>query len=404
VVLGVSATGLSYVRSLHRHGVPTLLLTERGWIGRPSRYELTVGLPRIDDEPDIWLQALVATAERLGRRPILLVAFDQAVLFVGRHSGQLGPLYDFLVPPLAIASAIVDKRQQYELAAAAGIPIPRTLFPGDAVEAVEMAEDIGYPCLVKPQVGSAGGRQLGGKAAVAEDPSSLRAWFDRLAAGAVPGMVQEIVPGGDDALFGYLSFWGSEGELAWITKQKLRQNPTLYGDGTFQRTVDVPRVAGLSRQFLKALDYVGVGSIEFKHDARDGSFRLIELNARAVSGNQLAVVAGVDLPYISYAYHVYGGAPTWEQQWDVHWIHELYDLRTLLRSRRGFAGAMREWIRSLRQADAFALGSWGDPAPLLGAFGHAAVRTRGRALGLRRRRGSGEDLSRAEVPEPRVAD
>ena len=73
VVMGMAATGLSYVRSLHRHGIPTLLVNERGWIGTPSRYELTVDLPPIKDSADIWLRTLVAAAERSSRRPVLLV-------------------------------------------------------------------------------------------------------------------------------------------------------------------------------------------------------------------------------------------------------------------------------------------------------------------------------------------
>jgi D-aspartate ligase len=384
VVLGESVAGLSYVRSLHRRGVPTLLLTPRGWIDRLSRYGLTVDLPGIVDEPEVWLEVLVSTAERLARRPVLLVAFDHAVLFVAHHADELGRLYDFVIPPLSTSTAIVDKHRQYELAAAAGIPIPRTVFPKSADEALTLAREIGFPCLLKPHVGSAGATQLGGKAAVVDTPSVLRALFDRLAADGVPCMVQEIVSGGDDALYGYLSFWGSDGkELAWITKQKLRQEPTLYGDGSYQRTVDVPRVAELSRAFLKALDYRGVASVEFKYDARDASFRLMELNPRAESGNQLAVAAGVDLPYISYAYHVDGAVPQWEQQWDVHWIHELRDLKTLLRERRTLASATREWIRSVRRADTFALGAWDDPVPLLSAFAQSGFDKGARALGLR---------------------
>jgi D-aspartate ligase len=379
--MGVSVTGLSYLRSLHRHGVPTLLLTERGWVGSPSRYGLTAYLPRLEDEPEVWLEVLTSTAGMSVRHPVLLVGFDQALLLVGEHAEELAGLYDFLVPPLSTSAAIVDKRRQYGLAAAAGIPIPRTFFPESSAEAVASAAEIEYPVLLKPYVGSAAAARLGGKAKVVDDPSMLRALFDRLADDGVPCMVQEIVPGGDDALYGYLSFWGSDAtELAWITKQKLRQEPTLYGDGSYQRTVEAPRVAELSRRFLKALDYRGVGSVEFKYDARDDSFRLMEVNARGVSANQLAVAAGVDLPYISYAYHADAGVPAWEQRWDVHWIHEVRDMKVLLRESESSGTAAREWIRSLRRADAFAFGAWDDPAPLLGAVAQVVGRKSVRRL------------------------
>jgi D-aspartate ligase len=411
VVLGQSTAGLSYVRSLHRRGVATLLLTDRGSLGVPSRHELTLELPGIVEEPGLWLETLVAAAERSSRRPVLLVAFDHAVLFVGKHAEELERRYDFLIPPLETSAAIVDKHQQYELAAAADIPIPRTFVPGSGEEAVELANDISYPCLLKPFVGYGVAVHFDGrKNAVIGDAATLRSEYDRLAAAAVPCLVQEIIPGGDGALYGYLSFWGRDGEeLAWITKQKLRQEPALFGDGTYQRTVDVPRVAELSRRFLQALGYVGVASVEFKYDVRDDTYRLIELNPRAVSGNELAVAAGFDLPYLSYVYHLQGALPAWEQRWDVHWINELLDLKTLFRESPSRRAAAREWIRSLRHADAFALGAWDDPAPLLGAFGGAAYRKVAQRLWLehpraRSRRRSGESPKSADVTAPRVAD
>ena len=114
-------------------------------------------------------------------------------------------------------------------------------------------------------------------------------------------MVQEIVPGDDTALFGYLAFFDEEGvEVAWLTKQKLRQHPAQFGDGSLQITVDAPEVAALSRRLLGAFDVRGFVGVEFKRDERSGTYYLIEINPRTVSGNQLAISAGVDFPWIGY--------------------------------------------------------------------------------------------------------
>ncbi len=85
----------------------------------------------------------------------------------------------------------------------------------------------------------------------------------------------------------------------------------------------------------------------------------------------------------------------------------MLDLKTLLREAPTRGAAAWEWIRSLRHADAYALGAWDDPAPLLGAFGGAAYRNVARRLGLehpRVRRRSEESPAPADVPAPRVAD
>lgn len=121
-------------------------------------------------------------------------------------------------------------------------------------------------------------------------------------------MIQEIVPGGDDALFGYLGFWDSEQrERAWLTKRKLRQYPLGFGDGSYQVSVQCDEVADLARDLLSVLGYRGLVGVEFKRDPRDGVFRLMEINPRTVSGNQLAISSGVDFPWIAYR-HLCGEA------------------------------------------------------------------------------------------------
>ena len=139
VVLGVSVTALSYLRSLSRQGLPTLLLDGAESVGRRSRFGVTVCMPHVEERPDVWLDALVSTAHRLQRRPVLLPAYDQAVMFVASHAEQLASGYDFLLPPLPTVAGIVDKRRQYDLARSAGIPIPWTRFPESGDEAVALA-------------------------------------------------------------------------------------------------------------------------------------------------------------------------------------------------------------------------------------------------------------------------
>src|SRR5262249_54865926 len=158
----------------------------------------TLKMPPPDEHPEVYLEALASAGERLRRRPVLFAASDAAVLFVGEHAEELERLYDFLVPPGTTALDIVDKRRQDQRAAAAGIAIPRTIFPESGDAAVELATDISYPCLLKPLVSHISSRHLKGlKNQVVHDAATLRTEFDRLAAAGAPCLVQEIIPGGD---------------------------------------------------------------------------------------------------------------------------------------------------------------------------------------------------------------
>jgi predicted ATP-grasp superfamily ATP-dependent carboligase len=170
-------------------------------------------------------------------------------------------------------------------------------------------------------------------------------------------------------LFGYLAFWDAEGvERAWLTKQKLRQHPPNFGDGSLQITADVPEVAELSRRLLRAFCYRGLVGVEFKHDARDGSYRLMEINPRTVSGNQLAITAGIDFPAIAYEY--LSGCRLGIDQAQtfrpgVKFVNEEWDLKAYLALRKTGRMSVGHWLRSLRGTQARAIGAWDDPFPVV---------------------------------------
>ena len=109
-------------------------------------------------------------------------------------------------------------------------------------------------------------------------------------------MVQDLVPGDDATLFGYVAFWDPVGcEHSWFTRQKLRQYPTGIGNGSLQATVEAPEVADLGCGLIQATT-TEVRWPESRWDERDGLYRLIEINARSAASNQLRMTAGVDIP------------------------------------------------------------------------------------------------------------
>ncbi|MDR7419025.1 MAG: ATP-grasp domain-containing protein [Armatimonadota bacterium] len=224
--------------------------------------------------------------------------------------------------------------------------------------------------LVAPRAGGV----IAGKIVVVQSAAHLTATYARLS-DHLSLMVQEIIPGGDDHLFGYLAFWDADGrEVAWVTKQKLRQFPPGFGDGTLQRTVDAPDVRALSVRLLQTFGWRGLVGVEFKRDMRDASLRLMEVNPRTVAANQVAVTAGVDLPWIAYQYNTGMGvsAPAGFRT-GVQLVNEPSDLRACLRLQGRTVAAFATWLRSIRASEAKALGARDDPWPLLIAMGRFAV-------------------------------
>jgi D-aspartate ligase len=371
IVMGGSINGLSFVRSLGRRGIPVLVLDAGSAVGMHSHYGYGVPLSREQGNPDQWLEFLRDLAERVPEPPVLFATSDQHMLFLAQHTEDLRDRFRFLVPSPNVVETIVNKRRQYALAGSAGIPIPATFFPDSLGELRAVATEISYPCILKPE-SYVGRRKIGKKVVNVASPDALEAEYQRLVEPGTPFMVQEVVPGEDSNLYGYLAFWDADGEeRAWLTKRKLRQYPLGFGDGCLQVTTDAPEVADLSRRLLRAFGYRGFVVTEFKWDERDQMFRLIEVNPRTSGGNQMAISAGIDFPWIGYQYLVgrSEGAPSVAFKRGVRFVWEDLDIRSFLDLRREGRLTLGPWLRSFRGAQARGLWARDDPIPFLLAMG-----------------------------------
>ena len=370
IILGSSANGLSFARSLGRRGIPVLMLDSDRLFGAYTRYGRFLQLPSTEEYPHVWIDFLEFVGSRLEAPAILFPTSDAHCLLVSQQKNILRRYFRFLLPEAEAVEQIVNKRFQYEIAQAAGIPIPRTYFPESVEEMRCLSSRVPYPCLLKPYQSHIGRKRLSKKKLlVVYSEAELIAAYERITAGDVPFMVQEIVPGEDNSLYGYIAFWDSEGhELAWVTKKKLRQYPPGYGDGSLQMTVAAPEVAELSRRLLGNFNYRGFGYVEFKLDARDRNYRLIEINPRTPACNQMAISAGVDLPWLGYQYLAGDYAATESNkgfQSGVKYLNEEWDIQAYLTLRKSGALNFWSWFRSLRGIKARAIGAPDDLFPFV---------------------------------------
>jgi predicted ATP-grasp superfamily ATP-dependent carboligase len=366
VILGTSWNGLSFARSLGRRRVPVLLLESKRNLGSYTRYGKVLTLPPVDDDPQAWISVLRFVGDRLTNPGVLVPMGDGHVLFLSQYEDLLSPSFRFIAPAPEAVEQIVNKRLQYAVAQQAGIPIPRTYFPESVEELREVAAELRFPTLLKPYKSHVGFGALGQKVLLARSTGELVSGYQRFAARGVETMVQQIVPGGDRALFGYLAIWDRDGrELAWLTKQKLRQSPPGFGNGSLQVTVEAPEVADLSRRLLRAFDYRGFVGVEFKRDATTGTLHLMEINPRTVSGNQMAISGGVDLPWIGYRYLTGsdggGKAPAFRP--GVKFLNEDLDVHAYVALRRSEGMTFGQWVRSIRGTTSTAIWARDDPLP-----------------------------------------
>jgi predicted ATP-grasp superfamily ATP-dependent carboligase len=201
-----------------------------------------------------------------------------------------------------------------------------------------------------------------------------------------PLLLQEIVPGGDHELYSLGSYVDSRSRpLAVFTGRKLRQKPRSFGEARLAESIWVPEVAEAGLRLLGELRFHGVSQVEFKRDPRDGSFRLMEINARHWLWHSLSGVCGVELAYTAYSdclgasvaempKHRDYEAEASRQREGPRWVDGLRDATSSLKemSRGQLSG--REWLRSLRGIRSEAVFSLSDPLPGLFEVKSAGLR------------------------------
>jgi len=109
-------------------------------------------------------------------------------------------------------------------------------------------------------------------------------------------VVQQLIPGGGESQFSYAALWRQGRPLAEFTARRARQYPVDFGyTSTYVETVETPEITAAARRLLTSIGHHGLVEVEFKRDARDGAFKLLDVNPRPWSWFGLAAAAGVDL-------------------------------------------------------------------------------------------------------------
>lgn len=365
VVLGGDSQGLGIARSLGRQGIPVCVIDDERSIASASRY---VGHRiRVDDlrTADATVDALIRAADTSALDGwVVYPTRDEMVAAIAGSRDELAERFRIPTPGWDSVVAVWDKRETYRLAAELGIATPRTWMPRDAGELSEIPVDT--PVVIKPAVKEKFFYVTGDKAWRADDPVTMRESYRRAAAIVPPGqvMIQELVPGGGDTQYAYCALFKDGAAVADMTVRRWRQHPSDFGRAsTYVETVDLPGLAESSAIFLKAIEYYGLVELEYKHDRRDGEWKLLDVNARTWGYHTLGAAAGVDFPYLLYRDQTGLTVPRLRARPGVRWIRVVTDVPNALRDIGVGDVRVRDYLKTLRGIDTEAVFSWRDPLP-----------------------------------------
>jgi D-aspartate ligase len=366
VVIGGDYQGLGIVRSLGRHGVDVLVVDDERSIARHSRFTTAaVRVPELRDE-ETAVETLLELGERHGLEGwVVFPTREETVAALSRHRERLLARFRIPTPAWDVVRWAWDKRNTYEIAAELGIATPRTWVVGSAQELDAIDGD--PPFAVKPAIKERFIYATGDKAWRADSRAELDARFRAAADMVGPGevIIQELIPGSGETQLAYCAFFRDGRSSASMVVRRLRQHPPLFGRAsTFVETIEHPELEELSQRFLRRIGYYGLVELEYKHDARDGQTKLLDVNARTWGYHSLGQRAGVDFPYLLYADQMSLPAPDGLRAAPgVSWIRLATDTPTAAVELARGALDWRTYVRSLREVNVESVFSRDDPLP-----------------------------------------
>jgi len=281
------------------------------------------------------------------------------------------------MPDGELMKSLLDKLRFQALAEKLGFPIPRAVRLSRTGGWDSMAT-LRFPCVLKPTTKDPNwGRQFKKAYKITGVEEAAGLWREMCSV-VEEVIVQEWIEGSDaDVYFCLQHRARSAGPVTSFVGRKIRQWPLLVG-GT-ACCVPAPEVAeeliDLTSRFFGAVGFIGLGSMEYKRDRRDGKFYLVEPTVgRTDYQEEVATLNGVNIPLACYLGecgsppHVGTTAPP------TGWRDPISDAQARLAS-----GAMVRDPSGFRWCDAYF--RFNDPMPFVALQVNRVSRRLGRLSG-----------------------
>lgn len=353
VVLGGSSHGnLGIVRSLGRLGVTVYLVqTEARKPASLSRYCRQSFLwPGTTKDPQRCLGWLLELGERIGSRAFLLPTCDDDAIFAAEHIQSLEKWFIYPRQSAELARSLVSKKEMHFLARKHIVPTPDVEFPASQQDVLAFSRSAKFPVVVK---GIDGGRlkaKLGSGVLIAKTPSDLISICAEAGEAELSNlMLQEYIPGGDDCVWMFNGYFDASSEcLFGATGQKIRQYPAYTGATSLGVCRHRDLVYQATTRWMKELGYKGILDIGYRFDARDGQYKVLDVNPRIGATFRLFVAEnGIDVARAMYLDLTGQAVPQSQVSEGRKWIVEDCDLGSSLRYWRDRRLAFLPWAKSL---------------------------------------------------------
>ena len=297
---------------------------------------------------------------------VLIPAGDEEVRLVARNHAKLSESFRLTTPDWEVTRWADDKTLTYELAEQIGVAVPKSYHPRDLNDVRQL--DCRFPVILKPASHKSTNAFTLAKAWTADDRATLIARY-RQAAEAVEAsdiVLQEMIPGDGRSQFSYAAIWQDGRALASLVATRTRQFPINVGyTSTFVEVVDNPAVAEAATRWLSALNFSGAVEVEFKFDARDGAYKILDVNPRIWAWVGIGEAAGIDFVYMLYCAQLGLVPPVAKRRGNAAWMHASRDMFAAVQEILIGRLTATRYVSGYRKRLSFAVFALDDPLPAL---------------------------------------
>lgn len=186
-----------------------------------------------------------------------------------------------LLPPASLYKLFRNKRTLNHYCIENGFPAPKEYK-------VEDLPNVGYPVLLKPEIGSGshGQYRLYKEEDYTEEIKTVLC--------KEPYLIQELLPNGKEVQGGF--FLCHDGKvIGAYTHKRIRTSPEEGGVTVLSCLNDNPQLINQGIQLLEHAGWEGLVMLEYIYDGRSGEYKLIEANPRIWGSIMLSEYSGANL-------------------------------------------------------------------------------------------------------------
>jgi D-aspartate ligase len=315
------------------------------------------------------LDFLDQVARKIGRRALLIPTSDVGAMLVDEHAQRLSANYIFPARDAGLGRLLCNKREMYFLARKWNVDAPETAFPKSREDVIEYLKTARFPILLKPIYNLVPGVKPW-RMRIVSSERELLSHYEAVEDPAVPNvMLQEYIPGGDEMTWTFNGYFDRHGNCPVVfTGRKLRNFPVYFGQASLALCMKNDYVEQTTLRFMKNIGYRGPLDLGYRYDARDGRYKINDVNPRLGAMFRLFVGDnGMDV--VRALYQDMTGQPVIAARAPEgrKWIVEDVDLLSSVRYWRDGRLTLRQWLSSYRGVRELTFLAADDPLPFAGA-------------------------------------